>query len=412
MRVIIPDIHADLPRLEASLAAAGGAPLAFLGDFIDGHGRGDDLAILCRVRALVDSGRAVAVMGNHELNAIRFHRLDSAGVPLRARSEANAAQHRTFLDTFGVGTSEALAWTDWFLTLPLWWQGDGTRLVHACWDDAAIATIAARRPDGRLAVHDLPDVRDKTCDFGRAVERLTTGIEADLPAPHFFVDLKGKRRMRVRLSWWDEGRTWQAAALSVPDPAILPASEVPAGELPPRYPLDAPPVFVGHYKLHGAPKVVHPRAICLDHPTVPCVYRWAGAGDLRDGDITVLLDGQDGGIQKSLASLPWLAIRSRPGTNGRNGARGWRQRAIRGSPPRSPSAGRCPKGRRWPGQPNSSPSVRRARCSSIARPTPRARALGRTGRNSTLMRRYCGRRFRTHPCVGRSCYWSITAGWR
>ncbi|MDF3352123.1 hypothetical protein HKX17_18420 [Sulfitobacter sp. KE34] len=42
-----------------------------IGDFIDAGNstkQVDDEAVLSRVRRLVDSGRAAAVMGNHELN--------------------------------------------------------------------------------------------------------------------------------------------------------------------------------------------------------------------------------------------------------------------------------------------------------------------------------------------------------
>jgi hypothetical protein len=64
MITVIPDIHADLQRLEATLAVVDG-PLAFLGDLIDGRGQGAcDRIVLTRVRSLIDDG-AVTVMGNH-----------------------------------------------------------------------------------------------------------------------------------------------------------------------------------------------------------------------------------------------------------------------------------------------------------------------------------------------------------
>ncbi len=121
MITVIPDIHADPQRLEATLAAKEG-PLAFLGDFIDGGGQGAcDRAVLTQVRGLIDTG-AVVVMGNHELNAILFHR------GLRVDNDKNRNQHRSFLEAFGFATPEALAWTDWFLTLPLWLDLGGLRL--------------------------------------------------------------------------------------------------------------------------------------------------------------------------------------------------------------------------------------------------------------------------------------------
>ena len=70
---VIPDIHADLTRLQNSIDAAEGRNIAFLGDFIDaGPALTDpnDSAVLRKVRSLVDNTGALAVMGNHELNAI------------------------------------------------------------------------------------------------------------------------------------------------------------------------------------------------------------------------------------------------------------------------------------------------------------------------------------------------------
>jgi predicted MPP superfamily phosphohydrolase len=81
---IIPDIHADIDRLTQTLSTLGyvegrgtwghpeGRIAAFLGDFID-MGRANR-SVLNLVRAMRDQGHAVAIMGNHELNALLYHR--------------------------------------------------------------------------------------------------------------------------------------------------------------------------------------------------------------------------------------------------------------------------------------------------------------------------------------------------
>ena len=81
---IIPDIHADIDRLTQTLSTLGYAPgseawahpegriAAFLGDFID-MGRANR-PVLTLVRAMRDQGHAVAIMGNHVLNALLYHR--------------------------------------------------------------------------------------------------------------------------------------------------------------------------------------------------------------------------------------------------------------------------------------------------------------------------------------------------
>lgn len=291
--IVVPDLHADPDRLEASLRIApAGARIAFLGDFIDAGrnvSRPDDAAVLDRVMKMMETGTAVGVMGNHELNALLFHRVDADGVPLRSRDTKNMDQHRSFCASFGIGTQEALDRTAWFLTLPLWLDLDGLRIVHACWNSDAIATIAARRPDGRLREDDLEEVARKETVFAQAVDLLVTGPEIALPLGVGFYDAAGHHRRQVRIAWWRaEARTWRDAALSVPDPEVLPETEIEMGCGVTFYGADEPPVLVGHYKMQGAPRIEGPTAACLDYPKTPCVYEWAGESVLRHDGLKII----------------------------------------------------------------------------------------------------------------------------
>lgn len=293
MITVIPDIHADPRLLEASLSMAAGSMPAFLGDFIDAGAtasyKPDDAAVLSSVRRLVDAGEALAVMGNHELNAILFHRKGSDGRWLRAHSDKNCKQHRSFIDALGIATPAALEWTGWFLSaLPLWHEGEGFRLVHACWSEPDIALIRARRPDGRLRLEDLPEIADESTDFGRAVKLITSGREELLPEGRSFRDKNGHLRRHVRLSWWRQGHSWRDAALSVPDPEELPDGPLPASFTPAPRPADAPPVFVGHYKMDGVPRLEADHAVCLDYPHAPCLYRWRGEARLVGENLHVV----------------------------------------------------------------------------------------------------------------------------
>ena len=79
---IIGDIHGQADKLEALLRTLGYRDTAgawrhaerqaiFVGDFID---RGPaQVRSVNIVRRMVDAGAALAVMGNHELNAIAWH---------------------------------------------------------------------------------------------------------------------------------------------------------------------------------------------------------------------------------------------------------------------------------------------------------------------------------------------------
>jgi predicted MPP superfamily phosphohydrolase len=90
--------------------------IVFLGDFID---RGpDNRAVLKTVRELVDAGKAKAIMGNHELNALHFHTMHpDDGQPLRAYSSKNIRQHKTFLDQFPPSDPQTREVLDWMRSL-------------------------------------------------------------------------------------------------------------------------------------------------------------------------------------------------------------------------------------------------------------------------------------------------------
>ena len=289
---IIPDVHADITRLETTLNGLDNeATLAFLGDFIDAgknQAAADDEAVLKRVRKLIEEERAIAVMGNHELNAILYHTLGTDGLALRERSEKNTAQHRSFVEHFGVSTPQANFWVDWFQTLPLWIELDGLRLIHACWNQPDIDLVAERRPDGRLAPSDFPEIGAERTDFAKAVKRLITGPEMKLPEGAHFHDSKGHPRDHVRIAWWRANATsWKEAALSVGNVEQLPSDDLPADREVELYSRSAPPVLVGHYKMTGTPCIETSRAACLDYPATPCAYRWRGETDLQTDNLAI-----------------------------------------------------------------------------------------------------------------------------
>src|SRR5215475_12787232 len=90
----------------------------FVGDFID---RGPKIRqVLETVRPMIDEGSALAVMGNHELNALAYHTedKDSPGEYLRRRSPKNEKQHRATLEQ--LTAMELRFYLDWFRTLPMW----------------------------------------------------------------------------------------------------------------------------------------------------------------------------------------------------------------------------------------------------------------------------------------------------
>ena len=289
---IIGDIHGQAAKLEALLAKLGYREscgvyrhpercVLFLGDYID---RGPDVRRVLRiVRAMVDAGEAVALAGNHEVNAVHYHTMGPDGQPLRPHSKEKAAQHAATLEQFAKCPEEWNQWLEWFATLPLFFETADFRAIHACWSDKHIDDVRNRNLTDPAFLHAAADKRRPE---GRAMEILVKGPELALPAGVTLEDKNGVRRKNMRVRWWNlrEGPS-SYSSLVMPPGSSAPeghATEEELGEIP-DYPQEAKPVFVGHYWLgHGSG--IAPLAnnvVCLDYsagtegPLVAC--RWNGS---------------------------------------------------------------------------------------------------------------------------------------
>ena len=303
---IIGDIHGHADALEALLCDLGyrhrgGAwrhpdrQALFVGDFID---RGPkQVEAVQIVRRMVDAGSALAVMGNHEFNAIAWFLPDPAnpGEYLRSHHSArygakNRHQHEAFLaEVEGTPLHQELV--SWFLTLPLYLDLPDLRVVHACWHTAALDSLtpyltvqrcltaetmvlACSEPESE-AEKDAPGMT-----VFKAVEALLKGVEVALPPPHVFHDKDGITRSRVRVRWWDsDSGTYRKAAMLPEDVRReLPEESVPAHALVGHD--GGKPVFVGHYWQTGWPELLSDKIACVDYSVAKggklVAYRWDG----------------------------------------------------------------------------------------------------------------------------------------
>lgn len=275
---IIPDIHGQAEKLRIALQNLGwrrngttwlhsepDRQIVFLGDFID---RGPENGGVIRiVRELMDAGRAQAIMGNHELNALHFHTADpDTGSPLRPHDTGNLVQHDSFLREFPVGASNTNDVLDWMKGLPLFIETEGFRAVHAAWIQPAIDDLTLQTKAGVLSQNQLIRAGRKGDALYDLVEAVAKGPEARLPDPHSFVDKGGKLRSHVRVKWWNgPARTWHQVAMSVPDINQLPEEPLPDNLLQAIYPAGDKPVFFGHYWMSGEPELQSLNALCLDY---------------------------------------------------------------------------------------------------------------------------------------------------
>ena len=301
---IIGDIHGQADKLHALLAHMGyrnrdGAyrhpyrTAIFVGDFIDKGPQ--QIESVMTVRRMVEAGTAQAVMGNHEFNAIAWHTPDPdlPGEYLRQRGgnwgKGNRKQHEAFLAEVEANPSLHKEVVDWFMTLPLWLDLPGIRVVHACWHDDYMKKL---KPHLTATNQLTPELMVSASRSGRmeyiTVEGLTKGLEVRLPDGHTFNDKYGHPRRNVRIQWWKaDATTYRELAIwSEEHREQLPA--LPLGH-DARSPYDnAKPVFFGHYWMKGALKTQTPTVACVDYSAAddgPLVaYRWDGETVLTNGN--------------------------------------------------------------------------------------------------------------------------------
>ena len=279
---VIGDIHGHADKLTALLRKMGyseqegvwqhpSRQAIFVGDLID---RGpQQLETIDIVRRMVDAGHAQIVLGNHEFNAVAYATLKQGGRHLRKRNKKNNEQHAEFIAAVGLDSNLHEETIEWFMTLPLWLELDGLRIVHAYWSDSDI-DVVSKYFDGanHLTEQLIVDASTEGHAAYESVERLLKGPEIELPNGMTFKD-KGKHtRSQVRLTWWDNDATNWSDLLAPGTPIFdragqlvesLPDEPIPT-ELLHRYDGSVPVVF-GHYWFEAPLAVTNPMALCVDY---------------------------------------------------------------------------------------------------------------------------------------------------
>lgn len=295
----IGDIHGYGSVLENLLSELGyknvgethehpeGRRVVFLGDYID---RGPEVEkTLQTVRAMVESGNAYAIMGNHEYNAVCFYTPDGKGDYLRSHTEdsgKNVRQHQSTLDQFADDPEQWSEWVEWFRTLPFYIDAGAWRAVHAAWDFGSIGRLEGESLNDDTFLHRSAD--SSLWEFS-AVENVLKGLEVELPDDITFKDHNGNTRQNMRVRWWEDpvGKNYRGIifppSVQVPDTAV----SIDTGGVWQSYDNNEPPVFFGHYWIPPETKAepVADNAACLDYSVASpsgklTAYRWDGEQDL------------------------------------------------------------------------------------------------------------------------------------
>lgn len=139
---IVGDIHGEFGALLQLLAHLGydrrgnhpdNRSLVFVGDFCD---RGPDSpAVLNLAQNLVQSGRAVAVLGNHEINLLREDAKDGSGWFFDARMARDHEKYAPFARPTSHQRREIVAFLS---NLPIALERPDLRVIHAAWQEPQI----------------------------------------------------------------------------------------------------------------------------------------------------------------------------------------------------------------------------------------------------------------------------------
>lgn len=243
---IVGDIHGEYDALCTLLAHLGydrdgrhpqGRTLVFVGDLCD---RGPDSpAVFAGVQRLIEAERAVAVLGNHEVNLLRQDPKDGAGWFFDERVDRDQSKYAPFSRP---SESERQRIVDFVATLPLALERPDLRIVHAAWVQHHIDAVRDVPIKALRSTYDaweqMASEKKRHTDLGQRMQAelqdwpwglesqerrppflharaeheankqmlnplkvLTAGVERTGKQPFF---AGGKWRFSDRVAWWDE----------------------------------------------------------------------------------------------------------------------------------------------------------------------------------------------------------------
>ncbi|MBD3626502.1 metallophosphoesterase [Cyclobacterium sp.] len=263
---IIGDIHGYSDQLEALLLKLGyrkeggvyfhpQRTVLFLGDYINkGPKIKETLEI---VKAMADKGSAIALMGNHEFNAIwDLFRLENESLPAD-----QSFQWEDSLLAFDNNLNEFKYYVDWFKNLPLFYENDYFRAVHACWDPGQISLLKENLTGKALT----GELITKTPECNRALTETLNGKELALPINASIQEAGFAAGTRIRYKWWEDPAQMSYKDFSV-DPVDLPDLALDLSLIKDRqyYGEGEKPVFFGHYGRAGFSSIIRHNVCCLD----------------------------------------------------------------------------------------------------------------------------------------------------
>ncbi len=296
---IIGDVHGETDKLILLLKGLGyekkngsffhsERKAVFVGDFINrGPKIGETIEI---IRAMTESGNALAVLGNHELNAIFYYLKDDSGKYYVQRKRYRLSLDPT-LKEFAGRKEEFKSHLKWMRSLPLFLDLGAIRVVHACWKDENIEILKTHFSEGRLTKSKLREIFEDNTTVAKSVWETCKGVDFKLPKDLLVFDSSGQPHRTFRTKWWINPKGLTFKKISLESRFKLPKYTVPQEIVNPvePYSVDAPIVFFGHYCLNSKSGILTDNLCCVDS----CVsrsrklmaYRWFGEKKLDESHI-------------------------------------------------------------------------------------------------------------------------------
>lgn len=296
----IGDVHGHADKLKALLGKMDYTSLNgtwshterkafFVGDYID---RGPKIEeTLSIVRRMVETENAIALLGNHEYNALCFHFQETDGGHLRKHLIKNIVQHYETLKQFQNKQALYENYLDWFKTLPVFFETDSFRAVHACWDSELINYLSEHLSHNRFTDELIYQSVKKGTKLNTAVETTLKGKELRMPHGLSFTDKDGTIRNDIRIKWWEDPFQTNYRQISVEPLEALPEIPIDVSLLKNSdfYNQDDKPIFFGHYWLKGNPVLYRDNICCLDYSVAKhgylTAYRFNGERILDNNNL-------------------------------------------------------------------------------------------------------------------------------
>lgn len=256
---IIGDVHGHIDKLEDLLTNLGYQQTSsgwnkqdhiavFVGDLID---KGPDpAAVLNTVISMVESENALMIIGNHELNWINDAAHYTHDIERFFAATNKHHDRYAITDDFLDDPYQLLKVFNWLREQPIYIDLPNFRAVHACWNQEAIELL---QQAGLNCMNDsaLEAYKERYSDLYLAIDLVVAGCMHSFPKEK--MKHSSFRSIRQRIRWFPLTKV-----------RINPIELQPILTDLPDYPLDAAPVFFGHYALDGEPDLLAGNVVGVD----------------------------------------------------------------------------------------------------------------------------------------------------